>query len=98
VLYFAVECRGRGEERRKGEEKEEREEKQWGTMRKQRGTGEKCGMGDKREGFEKGRGGVVEEKSKMKRDWKGEERVRIWRKGKKLGGQYWKRGRKGNES
>ncbi len=37
-------------------------------MRKQRGTGEKCGMGDKREGFEKGRGGVVEEKSKMKRD------------------------------
>ncbi len=54
-------------------------------MRKQRETGGKCGMRDKREGFEKGRGGggVVEEKSNMKWDRKGEERVRKWRKGKK---------------
>ncbi len=57
VLYFAVECRGRGEERRKGgkeerrkgEEKEERGGKQRGTMRKQRETEEKCEMEDKRE-------------------------------------------------
>jgi hypothetical protein len=41
-------------------------------------------MGDKREGFEKGRGGVVEEKSDMKWDRKGEERVRKWRKGEKI--------------
>ncbi len=62
MLYFAVECRGRGEERRKGEEKEERGEKGGRNMRKQIETGEKYGMGDKGEGFERVEGGGGREK------------------------------------